>query len=184
MDIMKRNSEQILTEWLVLKARSGDARAINLLVKEWHPKLRRYASRQIRDEEAAKDVVQDTFMTVTKGIRKLKDPAAFPRWIYQILHRRGVDYIRRKTRSRRNDDLNVAVNQTLNVDKTTESLDIQKALRNLDSDSYQVVHLHYLHGFNLKEVSRITGVPEGTVKSRLYSARNHLRQLLGGEDHE
>jgi len=181
---MKRNSEQILTEWLVLKARSGDVRAMNLLVKEWHPKLLRYASRQIRDGEAAKDVVQDTFMTVTKGIRKLKDPAAFPRWIYQILHRRGVDYLRRKTRSRRNDNFSAPVNQTLDEDKTTEALDIQRALRNLDSDSYQVVHLHYLHDLNLREISRIIGVPQGTVKSRLYSARNHLRQLLGGNDHE
>ena len=181
---MKRNSEQILTEWLVLKARSGDVRAMNLLVKEWHPKLLRYSSRQLRDEEAAKDVVQDTFMTVTKGMRKLKDPAAFPRWVYQILHRRGVDYLRREMRSRRNDDFTAPSNQTLDEDKTTESLDIQKALRNLDSDSYQVVHLHYLHGFNLKEVSRITSVPEGTVKSRLYSARNNLRQFLGGKDHE
>jgi RNA polymerase sigma factor (sigma-70 family) len=181
---MKRNSEQILTEWLVLKAQSGDVRAMNLLMKQWHPKLLRYASRQIRDGEAAKDVVQNTFMTVTKGIRKLKDPAAFPRWIYQILHRRGVDYLRREIRSKRNDDFTAPVNQRLNEDRTTESLDIQKALRNLDSDSYQVVHLHYLHGFNLKEVSRITRVPEGTVKSRLYSARNNLRQFLGGKDHE
>jgi len=181
---MKRNSEQILTEWLVLKARSGDVRAMNLLVKEWHPKLLRYASRQIRDGEAAKDVVQDTFMTVTKGIRKLNDPAAFPRWIYQILHRRGVDYLRRETRSRKNDSFSAPVNQTLDEDKTTEALDIQRALRNLDSDSYQVVHLHYLHDLNLKEISRIIGVPEGTVKSRLYSARKNLRQFLGGKDHE
>lgn len=181
---MKRNSEQILTEWLVLKAQSGDVRAMNLLVKEWHPKLLRYASRQIRDEEAAKDVVQDTFITVTKGIRKLNDPAAFPRWIYQILHRRGVDYLRRKTRSRKNDSFSAPVNRTLDENKTTKSLDIQRALRNLDSDSYQVIQLHYLDGFNLKEISRITGVPEGTVKSRLYSARNNLRQLLGGKDHE
>jgi RNA polymerase sigma-70 factor (ECF subfamily) len=181
---MERNSEQILTEWLVLKAQSGDVRAMNLLVKEWHPKLLRYASRQILDGEAAKDVVQDTFMTVTKSIRKLKDPAAFPRWLYQILHRRGVDHIRRETRSRRNDNFTAPVNQTLDEIKTTESLDVQKALRNLDSDNYQVVHLHYLHGFNLKEISRITGVPEGTVKSRLYSARNNLRQFLGGKDHE
>ena len=181
---MKRNSEQILTEWLVLKARSGDSRAMNLLVKEWHPKLLRYSSRQIRDEEAAKDVVQDTFMTVFKGIRKLKDPAAFPRWIYQILHRRGVDYIRRRTRNRRTNDFIASVNQTLDEDKTMEALDIQRALRDLDSDSYQVVHLHYLHGFNLRDVSRITGVPEGTVKSRLFSARNHLRQFLGGKHHE
>ena len=181
---MKRNSDQILTELLVLRAQSGDSRAIDLLVKEWHPRLLRYASRQIRDQEAAKDVVQETFMTVSKGIRHLNDPAAFSRWIYQILHRRGVDYLRSKGRNKRSDASAEFDNRSCNEEKMTASIDIRNALHRLEDNSYQLVHLYYLHGFGLKEIARITGIPEGTVKSRLHAARNHLRRLLGERNHE
>jgi len=53
---MKRDSEQILTEWLVSCAQYGDSRALNHLAKIWRPRLLRYAGRQIQDEEAAKNL--------------------------------------------------------------------------------------------------------------------------------
>ena len=177
---MRRDSEQILTEWLVLWAQSGDSRAMNHLAIKWRPKLIRYASRQIQDVEAAKDLVQETFITVCKSIGKLNDPAAFPRWIYQILHRRGVDYIRSRARIRRgNQAVNESCGKTSDEETLTSNIDIHNALHHLENSSYQLVHLHYLHGFNLKEIARVTGIPVGTVKSRLYAARHHLRQLMG-----
>ena len=124
--------------------------------------------------------MQDTFIAVSKGIRRLNDPAAFPRWIYQILHRRGVDYIRSKGRFRQSQQtINSIDREAFDEDKMTSKIDIQKALNNLTDDSYRLVHLHYLHGFNMKEIARITGIPEGTVKSRLHAARKHLKRLLG-----
>ena len=177
---MKRDSEQILTEWLVLLAQTGDLRAMNQLATQWHPRLMRYASRQIQDEDAAKDIVQETFITVSRSIGKLRDPAAFPRWIYQILHRRGVDFLRRRARVRRNDQVTCGFCGTPSDEEIlTSNIDIRNALQNLKDDGYQLIHLHYLHGFNLKEIARITGIPVGTVKSRLHSARNQLRRLLG-----
>ena len=179
---MKRDSEQILTEWLVLGAQSGDSRAMNRLLKKWHPKLMRYAGRLMRDEDAAKDIVQETFITVSRSIGRLRDPAAFPRWIYQILHRRGADLVRRKARVRRNDRTPGGIcARAADEDALTSNIDVGNALRRLNDDSYRMVHLHYLHGFNLKEIARITGIPVGTVKSRLHTARNQLRQLLGDE---
>ncbi len=182
---MKRDSTQILTEWLVLKAQSGDSQAMNLLAKQWYPILLRYAAYQIQDDESAKDVVQETLIAVSKGIRKLNDPAAFSRWIYQILHRRGVDYVRNRIKERSNDNSYIEFdNKVFDEDRMASSIDIQRALRNLKDNSYQLVHLHYLHGFNSREIATITGIPEGTIKSRLHAARNHLRQLLGGISHE
>jgi len=181
---MKRDIDQILTEWLVLEAQSGDERAMNHLAREWRPKLLRYAARQIQDEEAAKDVVQETFIAVSKSIGKLKDPASFPRWIYQILHRRGVDYIRGKARGRRNSmvmDTDSISEEIVHEGILVSTIDIHNALHILKSDSYQLIHLHYLHGFNLREIAQITGTPVGTLKSRLHAARNLLRQFLGGK---
>lgn len=178
---MQRNSDQILTEWLVLSAQGGNAEALDQLLRIWYPKLLRYASHQVQNSEAAKDVVQEALMTVAKRIAKLDDPAAFPKWTYQILQRRGVDYLRKEIRSRRNSAAGGSLNGEID-DKSTINLDSQimlnKALADLSPDRYQIVHLRYLIGLDLKEIAAVIGIPTGTVKSRLHSARTQLRALL------
>ena len=178
---MQRNSEQILTEWLVLHAQSGNAAALDQLLKIWYPKFLRYATHQLRNAEAAKDVVQETLFAVAKSIGKLEDPATFPKWAYQILQRRGVDYLRKEIRIRRNSA--IEGNPPWHIDNDSgvgmdTRLALGKALDSLKTDSYQIVHLRYLIGLNLKEIAAVMGIPEGTVKSRLHSARVQLRKLL------
>ncbi len=97
---MRRNSEHILSEWLVLNAQSGKSAAMDQLLRIWYPKFLRYSTHQLNNREAAKDVVQETLLTIARKIGKVKDPVAFPKWAYQILHRRGVDFQRNEIRRR------------------------------------------------------------------------------------
>ena len=176
LDRMQRDSEQILTEWLVLHAQSGSPEALEQLLKLWYPKLRRYASRQMRDPEAAKDVVQETLLAAAKRIRQLDDPAAFPKWLYRILQRRLVDHLRAQIRRRRYDAPAAAADSSAATPEAGTPL--EDALASLAAESYRIVHLHYLIGLSVKEISSLIEVPEGTVKSRLHSARAQLRNLL------
>jgi RNA polymerase sigma-70 factor (ECF subfamily) len=98
---MKRNSEHILSEWLVVNCQLGDTDALQQLMKMWYPKLLRYAFRQLVDEPRAQDAGQNTFEVVSKTIRKLKDLGSFAKWVYQILQKKGVDIIRQKQRQNR-----------------------------------------------------------------------------------
>ncbi|MFQ3189903.1 MAG: RNA polymerase sigma-70 factor (ECF subfamily) [Paraglaciecola sp.] len=82
---MKRNSEHILTEWLVVNCQLGDADALQQLMQIWYPKLLCYAFRQLGDEQRAQDAVQNTFEEVSRTIRRLKDPGSFAKWVYQII---------------------------------------------------------------------------------------------------
>jgi len=180
---MSRNREDILTEWLVLNAQSGKTEAMNQLLKIWYPKFLRYSTRQLQDEEAAKDAVQDALVVVAKKIVGLRDPVAFPKWAYQILHRRGVDHQRAEMRRRNNESANRVLEATAESDdRSTLSIDarqtIGSALQHLDGDCYNVVHLHYLHELSLREIAAICHIPVGTVKSRLHTARGKLRKLL------
>lgn len=178
---MQRNRDQVLTEWLVLHAQGGNARAMDQLLKHWYPKLLRYASNQIENREAAKDVVQETMMIVARRIGRLRDPAAFPKWTYQILQRRGVDYLRKEIRNRRNTDASPRCDEALDGDPMGDldvRMTVNNALQSLQSDSYQIVHLRYLLGLDLREIANVVGIPTGTVKSRLHSARAQLRTLL------
>ncbi|MEM7279114.1 MAG: sigma-70 family RNA polymerase sigma factor [Pseudomonadota bacterium] len=181
---MQRNSEQILTEWLVLNAQSGKAEAIEQLLRLWYPKFLRYSVQQLRDQEAAKDVVQETLLTIAKKIRRLKDPVAFPKWAYQILHRRGVDYLRKEIRRRTHEtstDQADAYSETEQLSATplNTNQNIREAIAELDSLNQNLIQLFYLHGLTLKEIATICRIPVGTVKSRLHTARGKLKNLLG-----
>ncbi len=180
---MTRNHDNILTEWLVLSAQSGKTEALNQLLKIWYPKFLRYSSQQLQDQEAAKDVVQDTLVIVAKKIVGLKDPVAFPKWAYQILHRRGVDHQRAEIRQRNNESKSRVLEDTVDdEDQTAANIDasqtVGNALRRLDGQCYTVVHLYYLHGLSLKEIAAVCHIPVGTVKSRLHTARGKLKKLL------
>lgn len=156
---------------------------MNQLLKIWYPKLLRYSARQLSDSDAAKDVVQDTLVLIAKKIRKLKDPVAFPKWAYQILHRRGVDYqrseMRRRSREARCAQPEGTLPESANPENEVDAKQsVKVAIAELDSDSYTVVHLYYLHDLSLREIATICSIPVGTVKSRLHTARGKLKRLL------
>ena len=172
---MPRDSEHVLTEWLVLHAQSGSGEALEQLLKLWYPKLLRYAAGQTRGRDAAKDVVQETLLAAARLIRRLEDPAAFPKWLYRILQRRIADHLRTELRRRRQAAAGDADSSATEPGPGTP---LDDALESLAAESYQVVHLHYFIGLSVKEIAAVIEVPEGTVKSRLHSARAQLRNLL------
>lgn len=184
---MKRTSDQILTEWLVLQIQSGNNRARDRLAGLWHPLLYRYALRQLRNTEDSRDVVQDTFITVFGRIHALRDPAAFPKWVYTILHRRCADLIRQRSRMQARHENAVTRDEgdeASYVPDHATGMDIASAMARLSRESYVAVHLHYLHGFGLQDIADISAVPVGTVKSRLFNARKSLQRNLGGYDEQ
>lgn len=187
---MKRNSEHILTEWLVVNCQLGDTDALHQLMKIWYPKLLRYAYRQLGDQQKAQDAVQNTFEVVAKTIRKIKDPGSFAKWVYQILQNKGVDIIRHKQKQDKlcNEysqfqDIHSA--EQLCLDDGSEDFYFEQMLSGLEPQLYQLVHLHYLEGFSMLEISDLLAVPAGTVKSRLHQARkliqSHLHNNQSGE---
>lgn len=177
---MKRNSEHILSEWLVVNCQLGNSDALQQLMKIWYPKLLRYAFRQLGDEQRAQDAVQNTFEVVSKTIRKLKDPGSFAKWVYQILQNKGVDIIRQKQRQdmlcdefMQFQDVHAAGQPRL--DDGPEDFYFEQMLSGLEPQLYQLVHLHYLEGFSMLEISDLLTIPTGTIKSRLHQARKLIQ---------
>lgn len=181
--IMKRNSEHILTEWLVVNCQLGDAEALQQLMKIWYPKLLRYAYRQLGDQQKAQDAVQNTFEVVAKTIRKIKDPGSFAKWVYQILQHKGVDIIRQKQRQDRLSNEYVQFQDVHTAEQScvndgSEDFEFEQLLSDLQPQLYQLVHLHYLEGFTMLEISEMLAIPAGTIKSRLHQARKLIQGNL------
>ena len=184
---MKRNSEHILTEWLVVNCQLGDADALQQLMKIWYPKLLHYAYRQLDDQQKAQDAVQNTFEVVAKSIRRIKDPGAFAKWIYQILQNKGVDIIRQKQRQDRLCNEYVQFQEVHTKEQSalvngSEDFEFEQMLSDLQPELYQLVHLHYLEGFSMIEISEMLALPTGTIKSRLHQARKLIQNKLQTSD--
>ncbi|WP_339724306.1 RNA polymerase sigma factor [uncultured Paraglaciecola sp.] len=177
---MKRNSEHILTEWLVVNCQLGDADALQQLMKIWYPKLLRYAHRQLADQQKAQDAVQNTLEVVAKSISKIKDPGSFAKWVYQILQNKGVDILRQKHRQDRLCEEYVQFQEGQAIEHSTlakeaEYVEFEQMLSGLQPQLYQLVHLHYLEGFSMLEISELLVIPAGTIKSRLHQARKLIQ---------
>lgn len=165
---------------MVLNYQAGDNKALDMLVKRWHPKLLRQAYWHTRDSEAAKDIAQDCCTDIIKAIHQLQYPARFNVWLYKIAYRKSVDWIRRQQRER---DRNAKdVEESLYFQSENKEQDVVnmlgKYMQQLPGDSRMILKLFYLDNFNIREIANILSIPVGTVKSRLFHAREKLKKTF------
>jgi len=181
---MNDDPDRVLDGYLVVLAQGGSQEAFNRLVRRWTPRLVRYAARTVGSSEKAGDVIQETWIGVIRGLKQLTDSAQFPAWIYGIARRKCVDFIRLNQRQRRLTetaqaelDANAAIDPGGGA--TSDVMDLAAVIPRVSAEQREVVHLFYGEDLSVEEIGRVLGVPAGTVKSRLYHARESLKKLLG-----
>lgn len=178
---MRRGLEHALDDYLVLLAQGGSREAFARLAARWTPRLLVFAARSLGTTEAARDVVQDTWESTLRGLSRLEDPARFRAWIYSIASRKCADALRGKYRGVRiAETVAAATSKPVNAEiANNERLDIGAALKRLPTEQRVAASLFFGEELSVAEIAAITGVPEGTVKSRLFAARKALRESLG-----
>ena len=181
---MNDEMERALDAYLISLIQAGSHEAFERLARRWTPKLLRYSSRVLGRPEAARDVVQETWMAAMRGFKRLDDPARFSAWIYSIAHRKCVDGIRFNQRQRRliegvgrEATLASEVNRSCSVPE--DVTDLAAAIAKLSQEQRDVVHLFYGEDLSVDDVASVLGVPAGTVKSRLHHAREFLKNHSG-----
>jgi RNA polymerase sigma-70 factor (ECF subfamily) len=172
-------SERVLDELLVLRCQDGEANAFEELVGRWQRKLLRHALHLTGDADGANDVVQEAWFAIVRGIGRIDDPARFPAWAYRIVTHKAADWVRKRQRRQAVEDALEPPRPTAVPEGANDDVDaLRAALRNLPRDARGVLSLHYLDGLGVRDIARALGIPAGTVKSRLFNARNKLKQVL------
>ena len=172
-----KDTLKALDDYQVALAIKGDPYAFNLLYKRWHPKLLRFAYRLTRNKDDAQDVTQDAAITIAKNIGKLQDPTKFSAWAYTIIRRRAADHIANAIKARK------ARKQTMEFDGNQYSndmdgkLSMKQALSQLAESDRILLSLFYIDGMTGSEMATALGIPLGTVKSRLFTARSKLYEI-------
>ena len=175
------NPNKIMDSLLVISYRTGDKKALALLVERWNKKICIQAFRYTNDWESAKDVTQDTWRTIIAKIHLLRDTNGFGSWALTIVSRKALDVV--KKRQKYFKDVNEAYleNRGDMEDSNTNEQKIQevmKALSSLPVDQRVVLKLFYLEEYSLKEISAITKVSTNTVKTRLFRAREKMKEII------
>ena len=170
---MDRSVEQIADEILVMDCQSGRVGALEILVSRWQKRLWQYAYGLTGDSEAAWDVTQDSWLGIIRGIRRLNDPARFRSWAYRIVTNKASDWIKRNKALKKADvgdldDRPHKERKDTGLGELVEKLDIKKRV---------VLSLYYFEQLSVPEIGSALRIPNGTVKSRLYNARNELKEL-------
>ncbi len=174
---MKRTRRQVAQDLLVLEAQAGSVEAFERLVESWQRPLWLTARRVTGREDLAWDALQEGWMAIVRGLRRLSDPARFGAWAHGIVRRKGVDFVRRDERRRR--VLDAAPPRPAKQTEPSELAEsLALAMRHLAAPHREVLALHYRDGFDIAHIALLLEIPPGTVKSRLHSARQKPKERL------
>ena len=170
---MKDDLSKIENELLVMAAQDGNPAALEKLVSLWQKTLWNYVFGLTADVHASWDITQQCWLEVIRGLRKLREPRSFKAWAYKIATNRAIDWLkdRRKRRPAELDSTEV------DCSRKDDDSQVRELVQRLKHDSRVILNLHYFEQLSVVEISIALSIPQGTVKSRLFTAREELKQL-------
>ena len=173
---------------LVISYQSGDQVALAALVKRWHLDFCRKANSLLKDPDLSKDIAQECWNTIMLKIHDLNEPEKFAGWAMRIVYSKSLDALRRITRDRlKKEKYSIESNvEQLEVESDNEAIkrDLLLEIKKLPVHQQHVIKLFYVEDYSLKEISNILHISIGTAKSRLFHAREKLKQQLKHRNYE
>lgn len=172
---------------LVGRARRGDLDAYNLLVSRWDRRVFNYLVKLVGNREDAMDISQDVFLKAYQNLGKLEDPGRFGGWLFRIAHNEAYSLLRKSRLDGEELTETAPLPPGPRMLPVETSLAVAAALNRLTPDQREAVVLKVYEGFKFEEMAEILGCPVSTVKSRLYTALDLLKDTLtagGKRSHE
>ncbi|MEJ7576548.1 MAG: RNA polymerase sigma factor [Pyrinomonadaceae bacterium] len=169
--------------WLVLRAQSGDAEALDELLKTVQESLYRYIFNLVRERHLAEDILQEVFMRIYRKLGWLRQPELFRAWAYRIATRETFRHLKRERRwadqVRDEEVLKMIPTPPPREEFAPELVErLPQLVANISPASRAVIILYYLHEMSLDETAAVLEIPIGTVKSRLAYGLASLRERL------
>lgn len=190
-----------LDDGILIKAfLGGENDAFEVLFRKYRHLVGRVAFSIVKNEAAVDDIVQEVFLLVYRHLGRFRQQAAFKTWIYRITVNEAL---RHGTKAKRWQPLPEGELESSKIPSTLVFLDngetperflidgqqkalVHRALDKIKDHHRLILVLYYLEDQSVQEISEILGLPEGSVKSRLYYARESLRNvldpILGGQE--
>lgn len=181
---------------LVERVKQGDVRAFEMLVVKYRRRIERLIGRMVRDSDLVADIAQETFIRAYRALPQFRAESAFYTWLYRIAvntAKKTLMDIKRDPlvtetalASRDEDDETSRVENELSDGETPESLlasrqiaaTVNAAIEALSDDLRQAITLREIEGLSYDEIAEVMNCPIGTVRSRIFRAREAIAQRL------
>lgn len=170
--------EQIRDALLLVRCQLGERAAYDELVRAHADMLVRHL-RRVAGREAADDLAQEIWLRAFRGLMRLREGARFRPWLLGIAHHVVMDHFRlRYAVSRQEMHDEIAVEGREEEDREAVLAALETGLAALPVTERETLTLFYLEDLTLQQIATIQGVPQGTVKSRMFRARGLLRAAM------
>ena len=175
---------------LVKRAKKGDYQAFDLLVIKYQTRLIATAFKFVKDIQIAEDIVQESLIKSYKSLHSFREDSSFYTWIYRITVNTSKNFL--VSKKRRGELLQAEISQEGDIEIESISPDspeellmsnqlkrvIENCLNQLSEDTKTAITLRELEGLSYEEISKIVNCPVGTVRSRIFRARQYLMENL------
>jgi RNA polymerase sigma-70 factor (ECF subfamily) len=177
---------------LVEKVKKGDKKAFDLLVLKYQQKVANIISRYIHDSSEVLDVSQEAFIKAYRALPKFRGDSAFYTWLYRIAINTAKNHLAAKGRRPPTDDVEAATAEQMDSGARLKEFDtperlllqdeiartIRDALNELPDDLRTAISLRELEGLSYEEIAQAMDCPIGTVRSRIFRARDAIEKKL------
>lgn len=157
---------------------AGKDREIVRIVETYSDMLMRIALNRVNSIAAAEDVVQSTFERLLRKSPRFESREHEKAWLIRTAIRICIDEARKASRT------NVPLNEEITAAYSEESYELLDTIRQLPEKDRDAVYLYYYEEYTIKEIAKILGEREGTIRSRLSRARKKLRAIMEGDAYE
>lgn len=186
------SSDREADQALVERVQRGDKKAFDVLVLKYQHKVGNLISRYIRDSSEVLDVTQEAFIKAYRALPKFRGDSAFYTWLYRVAINTAKNHLAAQARRPPGDDIEADVAEQMDMGSplkeyaTPENLalqreiahTIQKALDQLPEDLRTAITLRELEGLTYEEIAQAMDCPIGTVRSRIFRAREAIDSKL------
>jgi RNA polymerase sigma-70 factor (ECF subfamily) len=170
-------------EVLIGRIANGDRLAMQVLYARHHVRVFRFVARLVRDDSTAEDLISEVFLDVWRQAGRFEGRSSASTWMLAIARFKALSALRRRPDEELDEDSAAAIEDgsddpEIALEKKDKSALIRKCLAGLSAQHREVVDLAYYHDKSVEEVAEIVGIPENTVKTRMFYARKRLAELL------
>ena len=170
-------------EVLIARIAQGDRLAMQVLYARHHVRVYRFALRLVKNESTAEDLISEIFLDVWRQAGRFEGRSQVSTWLLAITRFKALSALRRRTDAELDDETAAAIEDTsdnpeaIAAKKDTGDV-LRKCLTALSREHREVIDLVYYHDKSVEEVAEIVGIPENTVKTRMFYARKKLAEHL------
>jgi RNA polymerase sigma-70 factor, ECF subfamily len=170
-------------EALIARIASGDRLAMQVLFARHHVRIYRFVLRLVRDQWKAEDLISEVFLDVWRQADRFEGRSTVSTWLLAIARFKALSALRRKPEAALDEDAaleiqDLADNPEVTLEKKDRSAVIRKCLMELSAEHREIIDLVYYHEKSVEEAAKIAGIPENTVKTRMFYARKKLAEML------